>query len=457
MNRVVVGSRKSPLALIQVEETIQAIQKHHPDINIKRETFDTAGDKDLVSCLVQGVTDDFFTNTLDQALLNDEIDVAVHSAKDLPQKLHPDLCIAALTTPKDDSDAWVGRYDWHDLPQGARIGTSSPLRQEQVLQHHPDATIVTIRGTIQQRLDLIKNNKVDGIIVATCAMQRLNLENNITNILPWEGFPLQGQLAVVCRQSDSIMRTLFKSIDARQHYGDVYLVGAGPGDPDLITMKGVSALKKADCVLYDYLTDKKLLDYAPNADHIYVGKRKGEHCLTQSALCRLILDHARSGKTVVRLKGGDPFIFGRGADELRYLKNYHIRTHIIPGISAGTGLATQLGLPLTARGLSSSVAFVSGHGEDEKTGEPKEITFPHADTLVFFMGMTKLNFIVNGLEKRGWDMNTPVLVISNGTRDNELLIKGTLETIEMRVHEAQPEQPGLIIVGPTVGVFYDQQ
>jgi len=354
-------------------------------LTIKTIKFETAGDKDKVTPLTSS-RDDFFTDAIDRALLKGKADIAIHSAKDLPQDLHEGLKIFALTQGLDDKDAWVSRVHWKDLPLKSRVGTSSVLRQKQILQMRPDVTIVNIRGTINERLQLIKKGKVDGIVVAACALKRLKLDSEIKDIFPWEGMPLQGQLAVVGRQGDHELENLLSIIDVRRHYGKVTLVGAGPGDRELMTLKGVKALEAADCVFYDYLVDAGLLEHAPQAEHIYAGKRKGEHSLSQEDLSRMLKEKAFAGKRVVRLKGGDPLIFGRGADEIQYLRSYHIEVEIVPGISSATGIPSSLGIPLTARGVSSSVAFLSGHEEDEDRGHPKPVAIPQADTLVFFDG-----------------------------------------------------------------------
>jgi uroporphyrinogen III methyltransferase / synthase len=249
------------------------------------------------------------------------------------------------------------------------------------------------------------------------------------------------------------LEKLFSVIDARRHYGKVSLVGAGPGDCELITIKGAKALAVADCVFYDYLVDAGLLKYAPGAEHIYVGKRKGEHSLSQEDLSRLLKEKAFNGKNVVRLKGGDPLIFGRGADEIQYLRSYHIDVEIIPGISSATGIPSSLGIPLTARGVASSVAFLSGHEEDEDKNDPKPVNIPQADTLVFLMGLTKLNIIVESLQKAGWPQETPIMIMANGTKPQEQIVKGTLSTIKDLARAQDIKPPALIVVGNTLKFY----
>jgi len=449
---VKIASRSSPLALAQIEEIIRDLKAQGRAFNYKILKFETAGDKDKTTPLTNS-SDDFFTDTIDQALLEGKADIAIHSAKDLPQNLHEGLKIFALTQGLDDKDAWVGRVHWKDLQPQAKVGTSSVLRQKQILQMRPDVTIVNIRGTIDERLRLLKEGKVDGIVVAACALKRLKLESEIKDIFRWEGVPLQGQLAVMGRRGEHDLENLFGNIDIRLRYGKVTLVGAGPGDCELITLKGIKALTAADCVFYDYLVDAGLLKHAPQAEHIYAGKRKGEHSLSQQDLSRMLKEKAFAGKKVVRLKGGDPLIFGRGADEIQYLRSYHIEVEIIPGISSATGIPSSLGIPLTARGVASSVAFLSGHEEGEDKGNPKLVPVPQADTLVFLMGLTKLSIIVASLQKSGWPPETPMMIIANGTKPQEQIVKGTLLTIEDLAKRQDLKPPALIMVGKTIEFY----
>ena len=291
------------------------------------------------------------------------------------------------------------------------------------------------------------------MIIATCALKRLGLAKKIMEILPWEGTPLQGQLAVVGRAGNSELEEIFSRLDVRRKFGQVNLVGAGPGDPELITVKGIKILKKADCVFYDYLVHESLLDYAPFAAKINVGKRKGNATMPQRELSKLLKKYAMAGKNIVRLKGGDPLIFGRGADEIDYLSAYHISVHVIPGITSAAGIPSALGIPLTARGISSSVAFLSGHGEDEKQKNPSPIHIPDAETLIFLMGLTKLKEIVAALRNKKWAADTPIMLISKGTRIEQKIINGTLANIEDKVREEGINPPALIMVGKTISFY----
>ena len=456
IKKIKAASRQSSLAKIQVDEVHSLLQKNNINIDFERVTYATSGDRDKKTPLTANNADDFFTDALDEALLNRDVDIAIHSAKDLPKRMREGLCIFALTASADDTDTFVGRVHFNELAIGARVGTSSLIRQEFVKKMKPEIELVDIRGSIEERIQLIENGTCDGIIVATIALKRLGLEKYIKDIMPWEAAPLQGQLAVIGRCGDNILKTLFSSMDVRTTYGSVSLVGAGPGDPDLITVKGIKALKRADCVFYDYLTHKDLLNYAQKAEKVYVGKRKGLHTLPQEELSKLIKHKALEGKSVVRLKGGDPLIFGRGGEEIEYLRSYHINTHVIPGVSSATAIPSSLGVPLTARNISSSVAFVSGHGKDEKGGKPQAIVIPNVDTIVFLMGLTKLDVILGSLKEAGWNEEMPILVISRGTCEDEKIISGNLKTIAQKVEEQKPKPPVLIIVGETVK-FWNQE
>jgi len=450
-----IGSRPSRLAFAQVREVVGLLHKAGIDMTHTNVPYATQGDKDKTTPLTRQPGDDFFTNTLDQALLKGGIDIAVHSAKDLPQHIPAGLEIFALTETLDDHDAWVSPRAFADLPKGAKVATSSILRQKQIKQLRSDVHTVDIRGTIEERMELVKQGQVDGVVVAACALKRLGLEKEIKEIFPWEGMALQGQLAVVGRARDTALRGLFKAIDIRTRYGKVVLVGAGPGDPDLITVKAIKALKKADCVFYDYLADPRLLNYAPDAQHIYAGKRKGDHAIPQEQLSRMLKEKAMAGKNVVRLKGGDPLVFGRGMDEIMYLRSFHIPVSVVPGISSATGIPADLMVPLTARGLASSVAFISGHEEDENVTGAKPIAIPKADTIVFLMGLTKLPQIVQALKKAGWPDTMPIMIISKGTRADERIVKGTLANIESAAQQSGLTPPALIIAGATVNFYQD--
>jgi uroporphyrinogen III methyltransferase/synthase len=238
-----------------------------------------------------------------------------------------------------------------------------------------------------------------------------------------------------------------------QSIGKVYLIGAGPGDPGLITVKGLECVKRADVIIYDYLANERLLDQRrPDAELIYVGKQGGRHTLPQDQINGLIVKKAREGKLVARLKGGDPFIFGRGGEEAEELVDNGIPFEVVPGVTAATSVPTYAGIPLTHREHTASVAFVTGH-EDPTKPESKvhwDKIATGIGTLVFFMGMKNLRNIVDNLVSHGRDPETPVALIQWGTRTDQRVVTGTLKDIVPKVKEAGLGPPAIIVVGEVV-------
>jgi len=237
--------------------------------------------------------------------------------------------------------------------------------------------------------------------------------------------------------------------------GKVFIVGAGPGDPKLITLKAVEAIKSSDVVLYDRLVSKKIVAMIPKkAEKMYVGRDVGDDYKHQDSTNDLMVKLAKKNKNIVRLKGGDPFIFGRGGEEAEYLRKHKVQYEIIPGITSGIGSAEYSGIPLTHRDYASSVVFVTGH-EDAKKKEGvvdwKKLA-KAVDTIVIMMGLSRLQIISKKLISGGLDKNTPVAVIQNGTTDEHRLIKGTLSNISKKVHEAKIKPPAIIIVGKVVNL-----
>ncbi len=235
--------------------------------------------------------------------------------------------------------------------------------------------------------------------------------------------------------------------------GRVYLVGAGPGDPKLLTLRGKECLAEADVVLYDYLANPALLRYAPaSAERIYVGRRGRAGYQDQAEVNRLMIEHARSGKTVVRLKGGDPFVFGRGGEEAEAVAEAGVPFEIVPGVSSAIAAPAYAGIPVTHRTLASTVAFVTGH-EDPTKGEAA-VEWPRlatADgTLVFLMGMKNLPAIVSRLLKEGKPKETPVALIRWGTKTVQRTVIGSLEDIVGKAEAARLEPPTLVVIGEVV-------
>ena len=232
--------------------------------------------------------------------------------------------------------------------------------------------------------------------------------------------------------------------------GTVFLVGAGPGDPGLLTRRGLEILQSADVVVYDALVGPELLPFArPNAEMIYVGKRAGQHSMTQDEINAVLVDEARAGKSVCRLKGGDPFVFGRGGEEALHLVENEVPFQIVPGISSAIAAPAYAGIPVTHRELATSFAVVTGHTASDDA-PPDHL--PRADTLVFLMGVRALPLIVKRLLERGDDKQTPVALVRWGTTSQQETVVGTLETIEEEVARANLKSPALVVVGKVVNL-----
>lgn len=235
--------------------------------------------------------------------------------------------------------------------------------------------------------------------------------------------------------------------------GKVYLVGAGPGDPGLVTVKGRSCIEKADVVIYDYLAAPALLKYAPEtAEMIYVGKKGGDHTLSQDGINALIVEKALTGVTVARLKGGDPYIFGRGGEEAQVLAENGIPFEVVPGVTSAIAAPAYAGIPLTHRDFTSTVAFVTGHENPEK--DASSIDWPALakgiGTLVFLMGVKNLPHITRELIANGKPADTPVALVRWGTTPGQVTVEGTLSTIVARVEAAKLKAPAITVVGEVV-------
>ncbi|MGW1453639.1 uroporphyrinogen-III C-methyltransferase [Salegentibacter agarivorans] len=227
------------------------------------------------------------------------------------------------------------------------------------------------------------------------------------------------------------------------------VVGAGPGDPELITIKALNALKDAKVVLFDALINRELLEYAPQAEHIFVGKRKDKHRYSQDEINELIVKYALERGHVVRLKGGDPFIFGRGSEEISYAKSKGLETAVVSGITSSIAVPANVGIPLTQRGTSESFWVITGTTTQKKLSEDVRLAAQSTATVVILMGMAKLAEIVDIFSHYGKE-NTPVGIIQNGTTNNEKSGFGTIKSIEKVVAEKQLTAPAIIVIGEVV-------
>ena len=228
------------------------------------------------------------------------------------------------------------------------------------------------------------------------------------------------------------------------------VVGAGPGDPDLITLKAIKAIESADVILYDALINEVLLNYAsPNAELIFVGKRKGCYAYQQEQINDLIVNRAKSYGHVVRLKGGDPFIFGRGAEEIDYVRPFGIETYMVPGISSSCAVPAYQGIPLTKRGASESFWVITGTTKSHQLSNDVILAAQSTATVVILMGMGKLQDIVKVFKSQN-KHDVPVAIIQNGTTEQEKVGYGTINTILKVVEEKELSSPAIIVIGEVV-------
>lgn len=240
----------------------------------------------------------------------------------------------------------------------------------------------------------------------------------------------------------------------KQKMGKVYLVGAGTGDPELLTIKAYKTLLKADVICYDNLVSEEILALNPSAEKIYVGKRCHKHSMPQHELNGLLVSLAKQGKTVVRLKSGDPFIFGRGGEEMQTVVNAGVECESIAGITTALAVANSVNIPLTHRDYAQSVKFVTGFLKTDTPNEQYAELRPDNQTVVFYMGLNTLVSLTQGLLQAGKSPDTPFAIISNVSRDNEQVLIGTLATIQGLQHHAQLPSPAVMIMGEVVSLYH---
>lgn len=249
----------------------------------------------------------------------------------------------------------------------------------------------------------------------------------------------------------------FPTLEHKQPFiaGEVALVGAGPGDPDLLTLQAYRFIQQAEVVIYDRLVSKAIMDLIPaQCELVYVGKKQAEHRVPQDGINQLLVEHAKLGKKVVRLKGGDPFVFGRGSEEALVLLSENIACHIVPGMTAASACTSYVGIPLTHRNVSRSCTFITGHvQEDGELDIPWNTLSDEKQTVVFYMGVKNLPTIVKQLELAGRSNQTPAALIRKGTQPDQQVIKGNLHSLNDLVKKHDIKPPTLIVIGDVVNVF----
>ena len=267
-----------------------------------------------------------------------------------------------------------------------------------------------------------------------------------------DGSVAEQVLAGNCDQAEVLLKEKLAS-GSFEDGGEVYLVGAGPGDPDLLTFKALRLMQKAEVVLYDRLVSKPVLDLVrKDAELIYVGKKRADHAVPQTQINEMLLNHAQEGKRVLRLKGGDPFIFGRGAEEIELLAEHGISFQVVPGITAASACASYAGIPLTHRDFSQSVRFITGHVKNGVLDFRWDEFVEEHQTLVFYMGLAGLEIICARLIEHGKEPETPAALVERGTLPDQRVHLGTLRTLPALVKQQDVHAPTLIIIGQVVSL-----
>lgn len=560
-----IGTRKSLLALVQTDIVKDALQRAFPETEIEIVKIDTKGDQILDRALTSFGGKGVFTVELEAELLSGAIDIAVHSAKDMPMRFPEGLGIGAVLSRADARDTFVtlDGTKLADLAPGSVVGTSSLRRELQIKKINPAVQVKMLRGNVQTRLRRLQEGRYDGIILAAAGIERLGCDQeegffyeylDPERFLPAAG---QGILAVESRTDDMEMNEMLAAIhdgeaacllaaereflktiggscnapaaaycrtdgegfvmdamfvkdgvhmrrahltsealgalsedaenaaaagtesgvttenaaaDSRMEMasglgraiagevnkGIVYLVGAGPGDEDLITRKALQVLRTADVVVYDSLASSSLLnEVQDDAELIFAGKRSSHHFKKQYETNELLIELAKEGKNVVRLKGGDPYIFGRGGEEGQELRAAGVDFVVVPGISSSYSVPAYCGIPVTHRDYASSFHVITGHEGSHKNGATVldyGTLAREEGTLIFLMGLKNLPNIVRSLIENGKDPQTPAGVLQEGTTARQKMAVGTLADIVEVAKREGIQTPAITVVGDVVSL-----
>ena len=438
------GTRNSRLALWQTNRVIHLFSGLLPDVQFLAEEIETPGDADRLTDLRESPVD-FFTRTLDEAVLSGTVDFAVHSAKDLPDPVADGLDWFWLPDAGDRRDVLIGSLE----PK--TIGVSSMRRAEYAAKRFPNAEQRPIRGNIETRIAQVDDGSFDLIILAGTALQRLGLEDRITEWIPLEELDTpeaQGTLAITFRKGDPRMvaiRNLFVKAAA--------FVGGGVTEGHC-ALDGIRALQYADVCLYDALMDDSLLRYLPvDARKIYVGKRQGSHSQSQNKINRMLCNEVRKGRRVVRLKGGDAGIFGRLAEEVEALESLSLASRVIPGISAMQTAAADTGILLTRRGVARGFSVLTprlqGGGLARVDGAARA-----GLPIVFYMSVGVVVQLAQELIDDGMSGDTPCAFVFEAGSDREAVLRGTLSTLPQAPDETLA---GLFVVGAIAEYGFNQK
>jgi uroporphyrinogen III methyltransferase/synthase len=445
------GTRPSSLALTQCRAALDRIESMLDGIVFEMVPISSVGDTDRTTDLRESPAD-FFTRELDEALLRGDVDLAVHSAKDLPDPMPGNIDWFWLPWREEPRDALIlskGRKI-SDLPDNPVIGVSSQRREEYCTKRFPNGIQRNIRGNIEERIAQVDRGDYDIVVMAGAALSRLGITERVTEWIPLEELEVpeaQGYLAVTFREGDARMlalRSLFMHA--------VVFAGAGVSNKDLCTVATLRALKQCNACLYDSLIDPSLLDeLPPHAQSIDVGKRCGAHSKEQHETTKLICECVRQSKRVVRLKGGDPGIFGRLAEETAALEELGIPFRVIPGISALQAATTGTGMLLTRRDVSRGFVALTPRMHGGGLARCDAAMKDHLP-VIYYMSIKAIKPIAEQLLADGHPAATPAAIIFNAGGEDERIIRTTLG--ELPDHQSSATHPGLIMVGETTAYRY---
>lgn len=364
----------------------------------------------------------------------------------------------------EDDAAWIARVE-EGLPVWSPV--DHPRAQVQfpaTLQRGPLRITVdtggrwpTVASWLRQKLDTLLPEGLGNVLQQM--IREGDLSERLTTPHQRRSFwyrLLDGNLVARAHQmpvsdlSDSLESAIRKAASGSGR-GEVFLVGAGPGDPDLLTLKSLRIIAQADVVLYDRLVSREILARVrADAEMIHVGKQRSNHTLPQDEINERLVEQARKGRTVVRLKGGDPFIFGRGGEEIETLAEAGVAFQVVPGITAASGCSAYAGIPLTHRDYAQSVRFVTGHLKNDTCDLPWKDFVQNNQTLVFYMGLVGLPIIVRELVAHGMPADMPVALVSKGTTPEQVVVTGQIDSIVEKVEASEVKAPTLIIIGEVV-------
>ncbi|MCQ4726515.1 uroporphyrinogen-III C-methyltransferase [Anaerotignum faecicola] len=536
--KIRIGTRTSALALKQTEIVIDEIKKRFPSAECEIVGISTKGDKILDKPVLEFGGKGVFVEEIENALKSGEIDIAVHSGKDLPAEIGEGLGIIATPQRGEPGDALIALKGTKNI---SKIGTGSLRRISLGRRMFPNAEFIPIRGNIQTRLKKLETGEVDAVILACAGISRMGIDGgkysieklDVSRFVPaaaqgiiavegrTEGVVYETVSAIshyetnVCFNTErEILRLLGadchaaagvhavtegENITVNAFYGEsgvitvsgkaenirglaektvlriknalggksvektgvtkkVYITGAGCGDSSLITARALELIGECDALIYDSLLDENLLNMTKEGCRIiFAGKRAGSRHMKQEEINSLIISEAEKGGSVVRLKGGDPFIFGRGGEEAEALLKAGIPFEVVPGVSSSSAAALFAGIPVTHRGISRSFTVVTGHTLDNSDGEDFKTLAELNGTLIFLMGLKNLSRISEKLIENGKNPRTPAAVISGAYTPHASVIRGELCSIAEKADKAALKPPAVIVVGEVCRFDFSQR